>query len=165
MATGAGRVALRFGSAIGDIGKAETGMNSVEYVASILKREGVAWMACYPSNPLIEAVAKEGIRPVAFRHERGAVMAADGYSRHQSDRKRFGVVMRCKSQAGAENSVGGLGAGARRPRTHARVLPGGNRLDHGERATPNFFTATYSVAERVVKHAEVHREARADRQR
>ena len=36
-------------------------MNSIEYVASILKQEGVEWMACYPSNPLIEAVAKEGI--------------------------------------------------------------------------------------------------------
>ena len=41
-------------------------MNSVEYVASILKAEGVTWMSCYPSNPLIEAVAKEGIRPVRF---------------------------------------------------------------------------------------------------
>jgi len=81
-------------------------MNSIEYVASILKQEGVEWMACYPSNPLIEAVAKEGIRPVAFRHERGAVMAADGFSR-LSDRKRFGVVA-MQSQAGAENSVGGL---------------------------------------------------------
>ena len=42
-------------------------MNSIEYIASILKQEGVEWMACFPSNPLIEAVAKEGIRPVGFR--------------------------------------------------------------------------------------------------
>ena len=35
---------------------------------------------CFPSNPLISSVAKVGIRPVAFRHERGAIMAADGYS-------------------------------------------------------------------------------------
>ena len=36
--------------------------------------------------------------PVAFRHERGAVMAADGFSR-VSDRQRFGVVA-MQSQAG-----------------------------------------------------------------
>jgi len=56
-------------------------MNGIDLVASILKSEGVEWMACYPSNPLIEAAAKEGIRPIAFRHERGAIMAADGFSR------------------------------------------------------------------------------------
>ena len=87
-------------------------MNSVEYVARILREEGVTWMSCYPSNPLIEAVAKEGIRPVAFRHERGAVMAADGYSR-VSDRKPF------RRRRGAIPSRGrelgrGVGAGQRR---------------------------------------------------
>ena len=33
-------------------------MNGFEYVAHILKQEGVKTMPCYPSNPLIEAVAK-----------------------------------------------------------------------------------------------------------
>jgi len=101
-------------------------MNSVEYVARILKDEGVTWMSCFPSNPLIEAVAKQGIRPVAFRHERGAVMAADGYSR-LSDRKRFGVVA-VQSQAGAENSMGGL-AQANGDNSPILLLPGGNALD------------------------------------
>ena len=64
-------------------------MDGIEYIARILKQEGVEWISCYPSNPLIEAVAKEGIRPIAFRHERGAVMAADGFSR-TSNRQRFG---------------------------------------------------------------------------
>ncbi len=112
-------------------------MNSIEYVASILKQEGVEWMACYPSNPLIEAVAKEGIRPVAFRHERGAVMAADGFSR-LSDRKRFGVVA-MQSQAGAENSVGGLSQ-AFADNVPILVLPGGNPLDMLF-VRPNFFAA------------------------
>lgn len=100
-------------------------MNSIEYVASILKQEGIEWMSCYPSNPLIEAVARQGIRPIAFRHERGAVMAADGYSR-LSDRKRFGVVA-MQSQAGAENSMGGL-AQANADNSPILVLPGGNPL-------------------------------------
>ena len=56
-------------------------MNGNEYIAKILKQEGVELMPCYPSNPLIEEVAKLGVRPVAFRHERGAIMAADGISR------------------------------------------------------------------------------------
>ena len=124
-------------------------MNSVDYVASILKEEGVTWMSCYPSNPLIEAVAKEGIRPVAFRHERGAVMAADGYSR-LSDRKRFGVVA-VQSQAGAENAVGGL-AQANADNVPILALPGGNPLDM-------FFVRPNTVAARtwepVLKHVEV----------
>ena len=39
-------------------------MNGIEYIASILKLEGVELMPCYPSNPLIEEVTKVGIRPV-----------------------------------------------------------------------------------------------------
>lgn len=124
-------------------------MNSVEYVAQILKQEGAEWMSCYPSNPLIEAVAKEGIRPVAFRHERGAVMAADGYSR-LSDRKRFGIVA-VQSQAGAENAVGGL-AQANADNVPILALPGGNPLDM-------FFVRPNTVAARtwapVLKRAEV----------
>ena len=38
-------------------------------------------MTCFPSNPIIEAAAKEGICIISFRHERGAVMPADGISR------------------------------------------------------------------------------------
>ena len=75
-------------------------------IARILKIEGVEWISCFPSNQLIETVAKEGIRPIMFRHERGAVMAADGYSR-QNDRKRFGVVI-TQGGPGSENSMGGI---------------------------------------------------------
>ena len=75
-------------------------MNGIEYIARILKQEGVEWISCFPSNPLIEEAAKESIRPIAFRHERGAVMAADGFSR-TSNRQRFGVVA-IQSQAGAK---------------------------------------------------------------
>ncbi|MCZ6890774.1 MAG: thiamine pyrophosphate-requiring protein [Gammaproteobacteria bacterium] len=123
-------------------------MNSIEYIASILKSEGVEWIPCFPSNPLIEAVAKEGIRPIAFRHERGAVMAADGFSR-LGDRRRFGVVA-MQAQAGAENSVGGL-AQAFADNVPLLVLPGGNAL-HTLHIRPNF-SATKSW-EHVVKSAE-----------
>ncbi len=124
-------------------------MNGFEYVARILKQEGVEMMPCYPSNPLIEAVAKEGIRPIAFRHERGAVMAADGFSR-VSDRKRFGVVA-MQSQAGAENSIGGL-AQANADNVPMLVLPGGNALDRMN-IRPNFMASR--TWDSVVKSVEV----------
>lgn len=124
-------------------------MNGFEYIARILKQEGVEVMPCFPSNPLIEAVAKEGIRPVAFRHERGAVMAADGFSR-VSDRKKFGVVA-MQSQAGAENSVGGL-AQANADNIPMLVLPGGNTLDRLH-VKPNF--SAVKTWETVVKDAQL----------
>ena len=101
-------------------------MNGIDYIAQILKQEGVEWMSCFPSNPLITAAAKIGIRPVAFRHERGAMMAADGYSRI-SDRQRFGVVA-VQSQAGAENIMGGLSQ-AYADNIPVLVMLGGNALN------------------------------------
>lgn len=101
-------------------------MNGIELIANILKQEGVEWMSCFPSNPLISAAAKVGIRPVAFRHERGAMMAADGFSRI-SDRQRFGVVA-VQAQAGAENIMGGL-AQAYADNIPVLVFLGGNNLD------------------------------------
>ncbi|MYD42452.1 MAG: thiamine pyrophosphate-requiring protein [Gammaproteobacteria bacterium] len=124
-------------------------MNSNDLVADILKSEHVEWISCYPSNPLIETVAKVGIRPVAFRHERGAVMAADGYSRC-SDRKRFGVVA-MQSQAGAENSVGGL-AQAHADAVPILALPGGNPLNMLF-VRPN--TVAANTWDTVVKHIEI----------
>ncbi|MDP7317408.1 MAG: thiamine pyrophosphate-binding protein, partial [SAR324 cluster bacterium] len=109
-------------------------MNGIEYIAKILKAEGVEALTCFPTNPLIEEAAKEGIRTISFRHERGAVMAADGFSR-VSDRQRFGVVV-LQAQAGAENAMGGL-AQAYADNIPILVLPGGIPLSQmGVR--PNF---------------------------
>ena len=81
-------------------------MNVMEAVARILKMEAVEWVSCFPSNNLIEAAAKEGIRTIMFRQERGALMAADGYSR-LNNRKKFGVTI-TQGGPGGENSMGGL---------------------------------------------------------
>ena len=101
-------------------------MNGTEFIAKILKAEGIENLTCFPSNPLIETAAKEGIRTIAFRHERGAVMAADGYSR-TSQRKQFGVAL-VQSQAGAENAMGGI-AQAYADNIPILVLPGGISLN------------------------------------
>jgi len=109
-------------------------MNGNDYIAEILKREGVDLMACFPNNPLIEAAARQGIRPVAFRHERGAIMAADGISR-TSDRNKIGVAA-IQSQAGAENAMGGI-AQAYADSIPILVLPGGVLLNQIA-VKPNF---------------------------
>jgi thiamine pyrophosphate-dependent acetolactate synthase large subunit-like protein len=129
-------------------------VNGTQLIARILQQEGVDLVTCFPSNPLIEEVAKLGIRPVAFRHERGAVMAADGISR-TSGRRRFGVCA-IQSQAGAENAMGGL-AQAYADNVPVLVLPGGVSLNQIS-VKPNF------VAGRPYQYLTRHVEAiyRAD---
>ena len=122
-------------------------VNGYDYIAQILKTEGVEWLACFPQHPIIEAVAAVGIRPIAFRHERGAVMAADGYSR-TSDGRRFGVVA-VQAQAGAENALGGL-AQAGADNIPILMLPAGNSLNTLTR--PNFQAArTYQGVAKTVE--------------
>ena len=81
-------------------------VNGFDVVAQCLKAEGVAWLACFPANPLIEAVAKVGIRPIVFRQERGGINAADGFSR-QTAGQGIGVFA-AQDGPGVENSFGGI---------------------------------------------------------
>ncbi|MBI4220070.1 MAG: thiamine pyrophosphate-requiring protein [Chloroflexi bacterium] len=101
-------------------------MNGTEAVARILKLEGVEWIACYPAHSLIEACAKERIRPILFRHERGGIMAADGYSR-VNDRQKFGVFC-MQGGPGAENSMGAI-AQAFADNVPVLLLPSGLPLE------------------------------------
>ena len=112
-------------------------MDGFSAIARILKLEGVEWVACYPSNNLIESAAEEGIRTVMFRHERGAVMAADGFSR-ASNRQKFGVVI-TQGASGAENAMGGI-AQAFGDNIPILVLPGGTALNAWN-IRPNFSPA------------------------
>ena len=123
-------------------------MNGTDAIANILAQEGVDWLACYPNNPLIEAAAKLNIRPITFRHERGAIMAADGFSR-TSDRKRFGVAV-VQAQAGAENALGGISQSFA-DNVPILVLPGGVDL-HELGVRPNF--SAVSTYGQMLKRAE-----------
>ena len=124
-------------------------MNTMQAVARILKEEGVEWIACFPSNNLIEEVAKVGIRTIMFRQERGALMAADGYSR-LNDREKFGVVI-TQGGPGSENSMGGL-AQAFADNVPMLYLPGGSPVAQMQ-VRPNFSPArTYQT---VSKYSEV----------
>ena len=124
-------------------------MNVLEAVARILKLEGVEWISCFPSNNLIEAVAKEGIRTIMFRQERGALMAADGFSR-LNNRQKFGVTI-TQGGPGSENSMGGI-AQAFSDNIPILYLPGGPALNQYA-VRPNFSSArTYAT---VCKQSEV----------
>ena len=124
-------------------------MNTMQAIARILKEEGVEWVACFPSNNLIEEVAKVGIRTIMFRQERGALMAADGFSR-LNDRDKFGVVI-TQGGPGSENSMGGL-AQAFADNVPMLYLPGGSPVAQMQ-VRPNFSPArTYQT---VSKYNEV----------
>lgn len=65
-------------------------MRVVDAIAEILKREGVQFLSCFPTAPMIEAAASAGIRPLVCRQERVGVGIADGFSR-VSNGRRIGV--------------------------------------------------------------------------
>lgn len=109
-------------------------MNGFDLVAQCLKAQGVTWMACFPANPLIEAAAKIGIRPIVFRQERGGINAADGFTR-QTRGQGTGVFV-SQDGPGVENSFGGI-AQAYGEGVPMLFLPGGSGLGKYDIA-PNF---------------------------
>jgi len=109
-------------------------LKSTSAIADILKREGIDHIFCFPVNPLIDAAAEIGIKPIMPCTERTVVGMADGYSRVTNGR-RIGV---CAVQMGPgiENAFGGV-AQAYSDSTPILCLPGGPpqaRLD----SPPNF---------------------------
>lgn len=81
-------------------------MNVAQAMASILKKEGVELLFCYPSNKVIDEAALLGIRPIVVRQERTGLHMADAYSRLSSGRK-IGVFA-MQHGPGAENSYGSV---------------------------------------------------------
>lgn len=81
-------------------------MDGVTAIAQILRREGVAFIGCVPYQPLLEAAAIAGIRPIIFRQESTGIHMVDGYSRITNGRK-IGVFM-MQNGPGAENGFGGV---------------------------------------------------------
>ena len=91
-------------------------------LANVLKMEGTELLFCYPANPLIEAAAIAGIRPIMSRTERTTVNMADGFTR-VSNGRRTGVVV-TQSGPGIENAFAGI-AHAYAESTPVLILPGG----------------------------------------
>ena len=81
-------------------------MDGVTAIAEILRREGVDFIGCVPYQPLLEAAAIAGIRPIIFRQEGTGIHMVDGYAR-VTNGHRTGVFM-MQNGPGAENGFGGV---------------------------------------------------------
>ena len=100
-------------------------MNGADVLAEILRREGTEFLSCYPRNPLIEACAEIGIRPILCRQERVGVGLADGFSRIR--RGRTNGVFAAQAGPGIENAFPGI-AQAFAENVPMLVLPAGQSL-------------------------------------
>ena len=80
-------------------------MKTVDAITEILKREGVEYLPCFPTTPVIESAADGGIRPIICRQERVGVGIADGFSR-ATNGDRMGVFA-MQYGPGAENAYSG----------------------------------------------------------
>jgi len=98
-------------------------LNTVDAIAEILKREGVEYLSCFPTTPMIESAARAGIRPIICRQERVGVGIADGFSR-ATNGKRMGVFA-MQYGPGAENAYAGA-ATAFSDSTPILILPLGH---------------------------------------
>ena len=123
-------------------------MDGVTAIANILRLEGVEFIGCVPYQPLLEAAAIAGIRPIVFRQEGTGIHMVDGYSRVTNGR-RIGVFM-MQNGPGAENGFGGV-AQAYSESVPILLLPAGMARDK-RGVHPNFYpTRSY---ETITKWAE-----------
>ena len=104
-------------------------MKVIDAIAEIMKREGVQFLSCYPTTPIIEACAAAGIRPYLCRQERVGAGIADGYSR-VTNGKPIGVFA-MQYGPGAENAFPGV-ATAYSDSTPILVLPLGHQRDRAQ---------------------------------
>ncbi|MDE0387006.1 MAG: thiamine pyrophosphate-requiring protein [Defluviicoccus sp.] len=101
-------------------------MNGAQAIAEILAKEGTEFLSCYPRNPLIEACAEIGIRPILCRQERVGVGLADGYSRIHRGRRNG--VFAAQAGPGIENAFPGI-AQAYSENVPMLILPAGQPLE------------------------------------
>jgi len=100
-------------------------MKGSDVIAAILKQEGTEFLSCYPRNPVIEACAELGIRPILCRQERVGVGIADGYTRVK--RGKINGVFAAQQGPGIENAFAGV-AQAFAENVPMLILPGGSAL-------------------------------------
>ena len=81
-------------------------MTGADLLVKILKAEGIRQCLCFPMTPIIEAVARAGMRVITTRQERVAGNMADGVSRSTNGRE-IGVFT-VQALAGSENAFAGV---------------------------------------------------------
>ena len=123
-------------------------MRTVDLIADILKREGVQYLSCFPTTPVLEATAVAGIRPIISRQERVGVGIADGYSRVTWGNPMGVFAM--QYGPGAENAFSGI-ATAYSDSTPLLILAQGHPMDR-QGILPLFSSMTSYAA--ITKYIE-----------
>ena len=126
-------------------------MTGADAVVKILQAEGVQQVSCYPYTPIMEALARAGLRVVLARQERVAGNIADGVSRSTNGRQIGTWTVQCA--AGVENAFAAM-AHAFTDSTPMLFLPGHAGLTKAD-IPPNFeavdnYRASAKQAVRVV---------------
>ncbi len=123
-------------------------MRVVDAIAETMRREGVKYLPCYPTTPMIEAAAAAGIKPVVCRQERVGVGIADGYARVTNGKPVGAFAM--QYGPGAENAFSGI-ATAYSDSVPLLVLPLGHPTDR-KGILPHF--SSVRIYEPVTKSVE-----------
>ena len=123
-------------------------MRTVDVIAQILKQEGIEYLSCFPTTPVLEATAAAGIRPIISRQERVGVGIADGYSR-VTNGAPVGVFA-MQYGPGAENAFSGV-ATAYSDSTPILILTLGHAMDR-QGILPLFRSMTNYAG--ITKHIE-----------
>ncbi len=101
-------------------------MKVLDAIITVLKKEGLECLNCFPTTPIIEAAAAQDIKPIVCRQERVGLGIADAYSRVTNGKKLSAFAM--QYGPGAENAYPGV-ATAFSDSTPLLVLPLGHPLD------------------------------------
>jgi acetolactate synthase I/II/III large subunit len=123
-------------------------MNTVDVLASLLKSAGATRFACYPTSPVIEALATAGIRPIVCRQERVGVGIADGLARTSAGREI--AIFAMQFGPGVENAFPGF-ATAYSDASPVLLLPMGH--PRSKQDVRGYFDPAKSVPS-VTKHYE-----------
>ena len=81
-------------------------MTGADVLVKILMAEGIRQVFCYPSTPIIDAMARAGLRVITSRQERVAGNMADGVSR-STNARQIGTLT-VQTLAGSENAFSGV---------------------------------------------------------
>jgi len=114
----------------------------------VLKKEGIDYLSCFPTTPVIEAAAQADIRPIICRQERVGLGISDGYSRITNGKKLSVFAM--QYGPGAENAYPGV-ATAFSDSTPMLILPLGHPLSR-DRVFPLY--SSLKSYESITKYIE-----------
>ena len=131
-------------------------MTGADLLVKILKAEGVRQCFCFPMSPIIEAMARAGLRIITTRQERVAGNMADGVSR-STNGNEIGVFT-VQALAGSENAFAGV-AQAHTDSTPILFLPGHPGTSYVDQP-PTFdstanYRATTKMAQKVLAADQV----------